>query len=196
MKVFGIGFHKTGTTTLGSALANLDYKVCGYQGQFIEKISKEDYNSVFRIVDKYDAFQDNPWPLLYKELDRHYPGSKFILTYRSEERWIKSVVNHFGNKENEMRTLIYGYGAPLGNEDIYIARYRLHNRKVLDYFKGRENSLTSLSWEKGDGWEELCQFLNKPIPDIPFPHLNTSSERVPKRFHRFHTWIKNSKLNL
>ena len=25
------------------------------------------------------------------------------------------------------------------------------------------------------GWEPLCEFLNKPVPDVPFPHLNKNS---------------------
>jgi hypothetical protein len=24
----------------------------------------------------------------------------------------------------------------------------------------------------GEGWEKLCSFLNKPIPDVPFPKEN------------------------
>ena len=26
--------------------------------------------------------------------------------------------------------------------------------------------------DEGDGWEKLCKFLNKPIPDMEFPHEN------------------------
>jgi hypothetical protein len=28
--------------------------------------------------------------------------------------------------------------------------------------------------DDGDGWEKLCKFLNKPIPDMEFPHENKS----------------------
>jgi hypothetical protein len=27
-------------------------------------------------------------------------------------------------------------------------------------------------WENGDGWKELANFLEKPVPDQPFPHIN------------------------
>jgi sulfotransferase family protein len=27
-----------------------------------------------------------------------------------------------------------------------------------------------------DGWEPLCGFLDSPVPEIPFPHLNDSRE--------------------
>jgi Sulfotransferase domain len=31
-----------------------------------------------------------------------------------------------------------------------------------------------LVWSVSDGWEPLCEFLELPIPDTPFPHLNDS----------------------
>jgi hypothetical protein len=38
-----------------------------------------------------------------------------------------------------------------------------------------------LVWSVTDGWEPLCEFLEAPVPDAPFPHLNDSkmfAERV------------------
>jgi Sulfotransferase domain len=31
-------------------------------------------------------------------------------------------------------------------------------------------------WSVGEGWEPLCEFLEMPVPDTPFPHLNDSQE--------------------
>jgi hypothetical protein len=31
-----------------------------------------------------------------------------------------------------------------------------------------------LVWSVSDGWEPLCEFLELPVPDTPFPHLNDS----------------------
>jgi hypothetical protein len=25
------------------------------------------------------------------------------------------------------------------------------------------------------GWEPLCKFLGKPVPDVPFPHMNDAA---------------------
>jgi hypothetical protein len=33
-----------------------------------------------------------------------------------------------------------------------------------------------LVFELGDGWEPLCRFLGKPVPEIPFPQTNTTEE--------------------
>ncbi len=172
MKVIGIGFHKTGTTTLDIALQTLGYNVLGDRIDLAPYLFKNELDVVFQITDKFEAFQDNPWPILFKEMDRRYPNSKFILTIREESRWIKSVVNYFGESHTEMRRWIYGVGHPKGNEAIYLNRYRNHNEEVYQYFEHRKEDLCILSWENGDDWEKLCHFLNKPIPNIPFPHAN------------------------
>ena len=180
-KIFCIGFHKTGTSTLDQALKALDYKVCGPRIDLANSLFKNDLSPLWKITETYDAFQDNPWALLYKELDAKYPGSKFILTLRDDKKWLKSIVNYFGKTSTDMRKYIYGVGYPVGNEAIYLARYQQHNNQVRQYFKDRPGDLIELSWEKGDGWGELCGFLDKPVPSIPFPHANKGSDAGQKR---------------
>jgi hypothetical protein len=180
-KVFGIGFHKTATTSLAKALSYLGYRVTGPNWVDNPNIGEEVHEMAFDLVSRFDAFQDNPWPILYKELDGKFPGSKFILTLRPSEEWIRSVVNHFNEKETPMREWIYGIARPKGNEDIYIARYERHNREVLEYFKNRSEQLLVLNITKSDGWEKLCPFLGKPIPAIGFPCANTASQREELR---------------
>ncbi len=171
-KVFGIGFQKTGTTTLGEALKILGYKVSGPDLKLIKHINKNEFDEVFKVSDKFDALQDNPWPLLYKELDKRYPGSKFILTCRDDKKWIASVVNHFGKDKTKMRKWIYGKASPVGSENIYVDVYRKHYQNVRNYFKDRPEDLLEIDWAKGHAWDELCTFLNQPIPSIQFPHSN------------------------
>ncbi len=171
-KIFGIGFHKTGTTSLASALRCLDYTVVGPDLDLLSNILNSDFGSIYEYILKYDAFQDNPWPILYKKLDSEFPGSKFILTVREDEKWLNSVLNHFKSTHSDMRKWIYGKGYPLGNEQMYLDTYKAHNRGVREYFKNRSEDFIELSWEGGDGWTKLCQFLDKPAPNIPFPHEN------------------------
>jgi hypothetical protein len=176
-KVFGIGFHKTATTSLAKALSYLGYRVTGPNWVDNRNIAQEVYEMAFDLANSFDAFQDNPWPILYKELDRKFPGSKFILTLRPSGQWIKSVVNHFDEKETPMREWIYGIGRPKGNEDVYIRRYERHNREVLEYFKDRSEQLLVLDITAGEGWTKLCPFLGEQIPAISFPCANTASDR-------------------
>jgi hypothetical protein len=141
----------------------------------------------YAMVDQFDAFEDNPWPVLYQELDQRYPGSKFILTRRPAEAWIQSQLRDFASTETPMRRWIYGEdaGCPAGNEDTYIARYERHNHEVLGYFGDRMEDLLIFDLPKGDGWNKLCPFLGCEIPDEPFPHANKASwSRKIKNFIR------------
>lgn len=187
-KVFGIGFHKTATTSLAKALTHLGYRVTGPNWVDNPNIAQEVYEMAFDLANRFDAFQDNPWPILYKELDRKFPGSKFILTLRPSDEWARSVANHFNEKETPMREWIYGIGGPKGNESVYIARYERHNREVMEYFRDRSEQLLVLNITAGEGWTKLCPFLDKPIPAIPFPRANTAAVRE-KSDKRNKSWL-------
>lgn len=78
-----------------------------------------------------------------------------------------------------MRKWIYGeeHGSPLGSEYIYSERFDRHNKEAVEYFKNRPQDLLVIDITKGDGWEKLCPFLNKDIPDVPFPKSNTAEMR-------------------
>ena len=123
-KVFGVGFHKTATTSLRRALQDLGYTVTGPNGRDEVDPAATMLDVAERLSNEFDAFQDNPWPLVYREMDRLHPGSRFILTLRPTDDWIRSVVSHFGGEDTAMRQWIYGVGHPLGNEAVYTAIQR------------------------------------------------------------------------
>ncbi len=129
------------------------------------------------MVERFDAFEDNPWPILYRELDERFPGSKFILTRRPSDAWIRSQVKDFATTETPMRRWIYGEnaGCPEGNEDIYVERYERHNREVLEYFRDRPDDLLVMDIPADASWDKLCRFLGHAIPSKPFPHANKAS---------------------
>lgn len=179
-KIFGIGFHKTGTKSLAAALTSLGYRVTGPNGVNDPAISSNVLAMAHALVPLYDAFQDNPWPLLYQELDVRYPGSKFILTLRSPDSWIRSQLRYFGARQTPMRQWIYGFGCPEGNEGAYLARYQRHNEEVAAYFHGRRHDLLTMDLDVGYGWGPLCEFLGKEVPDFPFPHVNVTREPAPR----------------
>ncbi len=183
-KVFCVGFHKTGTKSLSVALRSLGYRVTGPNGVNDPDIENNVLSMAFQLAEKYDAFQDNPWPIIYKELDEQYPGSKFILMLRDPESWIKSQVKHFHRRETPMRKWIYGAGCPEGNEDVYIKRFKDHNKEVVNYFKNRPQDLLVMDLAEGDGWDKLCTFLGVDIPKIAFPHANKASARERKEMLR------------
>jgi hypothetical protein len=176
-KVFCIGFHKTGTTSLELALRKLGYRVQGSFGTKDPDIANKVHELAYALVEQFDAFEDNPWPILYRELDQRFPGSKFVLTRRPTESWILSQVKDFASTETPMRRWIYGAnaGCPQGNEAIYVARYERHNREVQEYFAARPDDLLIIDLPNDDGWSRLCPFLGHAIPNAPFPHANKAS---------------------
>ena len=174
-KVFCIGFHRTGTKSLAEALRVLGCRTVGPMGAREPDIGRNALVKALAVATEFDAFGDNPWPPLYEQLDATFPGSAFILTIRATSAWLESVVGYFGDEDTPMRQWIYGAGRPRGNESRYIERYERHNAAVRSYFKGR-NDLLTMNMEAGDGWRELCDFLDAPVPDIPFPHRNQRSE--------------------
>jgi len=171
-KIFGIGFHKTATTSLGHALTQLGYRTCGVRKGLLPYIKSGDWETIGKLIDRYQAFQDNPWPLIYQELDRRYPGSKFILTTRDRRAWMGSVMNHFGSRHTDMREWIYGHGAPDSADPAYLERFLRHNIEVQSYFADRPQDLLVMDIPDGDGWETLALFLGHPIPTEAFPCKN------------------------
>ena len=182
-KVFGVGFHKTGTTSLRDALRILGYRVTGpnfTQEQRLEHLLLR----AAELAEQYDGFQDDPWPLLFREMDQRFPDSKFVLTVRDPDEWYMSVLRHFGDKNSSMRKFIYGIGHPKDNEHIYKTRVEAHNREVMDYFASRPEDLLVMDLTNGDGWDKLCPFLGHPAPQSPFPHANLGMPSWLRRSRR------------
>ncbi|MFT5618229.1 MAG: hypothetical protein ACI85I_001460 [Arenicella sp.] len=178
-KVFGIGMMKTGTSTLGTCFEQLGYKRKSFDLEAMRKYFKQNYEYLFEITDQYDALEDLPWLMMYEELDKKYPNSKFILTVRkSSETWYKSFWMHLIMMGGtfELSKLKFGkLGAELekkkGKQKV-IALYEAHNKAVTDYFADSPDKLLTICWDQEDGWQRLCDFLGKKIPPNPFPHSN------------------------
>ena len=180
-KVFCIGFHKTGTTSLYAALTTLGYRV---SGTFCHKMSAEDIakNGASLCIDRmqeFDAAEDMPWPHFYRDLDKAYPGSKFVLTTRDKDAWFRSIDNHFGHQETPLNASAYGasFAKARDNKDHWQSVYAQHYEDVRNYFKDRPDDLLELDLAAGDGWQKLCPFLDQDIPSTPFPVKNTSATR-------------------
>ena len=173
-KVFCIGFHKTGTSSIGRALEHLGFDVTGPNFVHDRRIHSGPWSLVRPLIEQYDAFQDNPWPVLFREIDWYVPDAKFVLTMRDPMDWIGSVESFFAKHSTEMRKLIYGVGSPDGQRERYLARYLRHYEEVDAYFADDGLRLLRMNVFEGDEWQKLCSFIGKPIPDIPFPHVRPS----------------------
>src|SRR5687768_11885921 len=94
-KVFGIGLNKTGTRSVASATRILGYRTL-HKGDeatsvSVDRAAAEGLPLLAHIGDQYDAYFDvRALVVRYRELDREYPGSKFILTTRDLDGWLAS----------------------------------------------------------------------------------------------------------
>lgn len=180
-KVFCVGFHKTGTTSLFAALTELGYRVSGTVGHHLPapRLAKEGGQLCIDTARKFDAVEDMPWPLFFRDLDKAFPGSKFVLTVREPESWFASIDRHFGEVDTAMHQFVYGAGSGRAREakDRWIAVVTAHNEAVRAHFSARPGDLLEMDLASGDGWEKLAAFLGAEAPATAFPVKNRSSDR-------------------
>ena len=178
-KIFGIGLSRTGTTSLHIALLLLGKAAIHYPYAIARDWLEGNYSQ--SLIKDYDAFTDIPTAIYYRELDESFPNSRFILTIRDEESWIKSARHFFNNtippsQDTILRDMIRlaTYGAIRFEEKRFRRIYREHNDSVQSYFEGRQESLLILDLTKGQGWKELCEFLDIiDVPSYEFPRLQS-----------------------
>lgn len=170
MKIFGIGANKTGTTSLTKAFQILGFKASHWvhHREMAQKLILGQFD--FPFLKEHDAVSDLPIPCIYPELDKAYPGSKFILTVRESGSWLRSQENHHKQIHHPVFEVFLMYGTWWYDEDMFLTKYVLHNAEVRDYFKDRPEDLLVMNICRGDGWEKLCPFLGVPAPATKFPH--------------------------
>lgn len=187
-KVFGVGLNKTGTTSLEAALNLLGIRTIHYP--FKRATYEELTSGCYRlsIMESYQAAVDTSVAPFYPQLDREYSGSRFVLTHRDPESWLRSIEAHwpvmrqwcerepqFGRFTDFISAVVYG---SIGfDRDRFLYAYETHDRNVREYFRDRPNDLLVMDICNGDGWETLCPFLGMDIPPIPFPHSNRGRDR-------------------
>ena len=197
-KVFGLGLSKTGTTSLCKALEILGYKTAHY-------ITIDKFH-------EYDAVGDSPVPILYQRLDREYQGSKFILTTRDKDEWLTSFGRHMNKWDLEKRikvgtaradtllTRYQLYGTLKYEPQKLLAGFKQYHQEVLNYFSDRPHDLLVIDLSKGDSWQQLCDFLGRPVPTMAFPSSNTAEQvekhlLKEKKLHRRLTKYFSSKIS-
>jgi hypothetical protein len=173
-KVFGIGLAKTSVTSLGKAL-----EILGYTTIQFPRSARE--------IEIHDACVDISVADAFEELDRLFPGSKFIYTTRDTSSWIASSRTHWrrgidGGKQDDpnMRAIIKRlYGVVDFDEERFREAYLKHDNHVRDYFRSRPDDLLILEIRKdADNWAPLCNFLSCPRPDFEFPFANRTKAEL------------------
>lgn len=179
-KVFGIGISRTGTTSLTAALRCLGYNTIHAPLSIIKRRNGK-FTLNTKAVMRYEALTDSTVAYLYKELDEAFPRAKFILTIRDVDRWLLSMrhvrriypILRLNPKISQLCHEALGDGC-LNDEEAMRSRFLQHNQEVVAYFAGRDDLLV-MDITEGDGWSKICNFLERPVPDMPFPHHNRNT---------------------
>ncbi len=186
-KIFGIGLSRTGTKSLAAALNLVGVKTKWYPQDptTFQELAAGNYR--LSILEQYDALTDTPVVPFYPQFDQLYPGSKFILTVREKESWLRSCEKHWRNLN--LRGLetddapvwrkfaffidccVYGCNGFNPSRFAYV--YDRHVENVMQYFDSRIGTdLLVLNVCSGEGWEKLCPFLGLQSRAGSFPIVN------------------------
>ena len=199
LEVIGPGFGRTGTMSLKDALDHLGFGPCHHMAEVFEHPEQVpywqaiaakkpvDWSAVFR---GYRSQVDWPGAHVWRELAAAYPTAKVVLTVRPEATWWDNFSKTIGKLSMTYRamplpqhvramvdawTALAGqetFGGVFDNRDTALAAYRRRTEEVRAAIPPER----LLVLDVADGWEPLCRFLGKPVPGIPFPHLNTNKE--------------------
>lgn len=192
LKIIGAGFGRTGTASLKVALETLLQSPCYHMSEVLGNAGHVDHwldaatgnptwDSIFA---NYVATVDFPASNYWQELADTYPQAKIILSVRDAESWFQSTQKTIFSKD--LQTLYAGtkwgrmikatvddhLGGDISDKKAVIAAFHAHNARVADAF-GPERLLR---FEARDGWAPLCRFLDMPVPDEAFPHINSKEE--------------------
>lgn len=198
LSVIGAGFGRTGTLSLKGALERLGFDPCyhmmevgnnaGHAEEWLRAANGEqvDWDKLFA---GFHAAVDWPACNFYRDYAALYPDAKVILTLRDPDRWFDSVHNTIyprmmnAPKDNDparkvrlamARKLIIEntFGGKMDDRAHAIAVFERHAEEV----KAAIPTERLLVFRVADGWGPLCEFLGKPVPDEPFPQVNSTEE--------------------
>jgi len=160
-KIFVIGFHKTGTTSLDTLFRSVGLN------------SVHTTIPVLSIIDKYDAYTDGSHEKFAKYYAK-YPNSLFILNTRPINKWLISKYKHakqsgFVNKSFWPPSDKKTYG--------WIDDRETHYNNILRFFKDKPRQLMIVNIER-HGWEKaVLKYIEKRAPTTRV-HLNKRSDDV------------------
>ena len=178
-KVFGLGLARTGTTSLHEAMQLLGLRSAPESTAFLDGIDADHLAA-------FDAFFDNPVPFRYEQLDTLVgEDARWIVTERSIDEWLASMEWLFGPGQQRLdrRTRALGRRVHLdvyGIDEFDADRLRMvhieHYAKLRTWLADRPHvwlDLADLSWSP------LCELLDLPEPDRPFPRANERAVSPP-----------------
>ncbi len=200
IKVIGAGFGRTGTLSLKLALETLGFGPCYHMA---EVRSHPEHVALWRrawrgedvwpeMFDGYAAAVDWPTAAFWRRLMDYYPAAKIVLSLRDGASWFRSASDTIfrGVREGLAKTppgeappdehlamvkeiIVDGtFAGDLTDAQAARARYDANIAAV----RAAVPPSRLVEARAQDGWAPLCAGLGVPVPDIPYPKVNTTEE--------------------
>lgn len=131
----------------------------------------------------YESAVDWPTAAFWQELSEAYPEARIILTRRSAESWADSfghtiykLMDEKNHAPENMHPWFDMCAGVIGKSGFPPG---LDKQGLIDGFNAHSDAVIAgvpkdrlLVYEVKEGWEPLCTFLGKPMPEMSFPRTN------------------------
>lgn len=198
-RVIGAGYGRTGTQSLKAALEHLGYQPCysmvdvvlkrpGWNDGHLEAwhafVCQGHPMNWGWLFARYEACLDAPVHYCFRELTEAFPEAAVVLTVRDPQSWFESWqalqetserVRVATERDSHMRQWgellqalrARAFGDAVGRD----ATIRVFQKRVAEV-QATVSPDRLLIFDVQQGWAPLCAFLGRPVPDVPFPHVN------------------------
>jgi hypothetical protein len=196
LRVVGAGVGRTGTTSLKLALERLLGGPCYHMMEvFTHPEHVPAWHAAARgempdwqdLMRGYVAAVDWPASAFWPELSRAFPDALIVHSVREPDSWWESASQTIFPRtlrapHDEWYAMVdemfrRRFTDALDDRDACIAAFERHNAEV----RRTAPRQRLVEWTAADGWAPLCAALGVPVPDEPFPRINTRDDW--KRMH-------------
>jgi hypothetical protein len=197
MQVIGAGFGRTGTLSFKRALEELGFGPTYHMQELMRRPShirrwlqyaragEVDWDDLFG---QFGSGVDYPVSCVWEELAALYPDAKVVLTVRDPQKWWESTISTIygfrtafapwlqravpitGQFVEMVDRLVWDglFDGRVTDRDYAVEAFEQH----IEHVRATCPPERLLVFDVADGWGPLCEFLDVPVPQRPFPHLN------------------------
>lgn len=193
LQVIAAGLGRNATLSMKFALEALGLGPCHHMTEALADEQRQvplwleaaagrpDWDAIFA---GFGSTSDYPSATFWREIADYYPNAKIVLTTRDHDSWFDSVSQtifspwmqdaHAGTAAHALMraTMFDPIGGDVSDRAFLTDWYVRRNRAVLDGVATER----LLHFDVRDGWQPLCEFLDAPIPDLPFPRTNSRAQ--------------------
>ena len=198
-RLFGTGLSRTGTRSLHVALRGFALSSVHYPYDATTERELFEGEARLSILEHHHAMVDLPASGFFRELDRRYPGSRFLHTVRDRNQWLEAVERHYRSLVDHWSTLSqrfrdfseritqHVYGAFPFERAAFAEAYDRHEELVASHFADRRADLLVLDVADASASARLAAFLGRPpVSNGDFPHVTDADEVLDSALERTH----------